>query len=49
MAIILLFFPKSNLLYLIVGVIVSVAVYGVMVYYSRFLTQEDMKILRSSR
>jgi stage V sporulation protein B len=49
MAIILLFFPKSNLLYLIVGVIVSVAVYGVMVYYSRFLTQEDIKILRSSR
>ena len=49
MAIILLFFPKSNLLYLSVGVIVSVAVYGVMVYYSRFLTQEDIKILRSSR
>ncbi|MCW8801816.1 MAG: polysaccharide biosynthesis C-terminal domain-containing protein, partial [Candidatus Bathyarchaeota archaeon] len=49
MAIILLFFPKSNLLYLIVGVIVSVGVYGAMVYYSRFLTQEDIKILRSSR
>ncbi|MCW4022710.1 MAG: polysaccharide biosynthesis C-terminal domain-containing protein [archaeon] len=49
MAIIILLFPKTNLLYLILGVIVSVAVYGVLIYYSKYLTQEDIKILRSSR
>jgi hypothetical protein len=49
MATILLLFPKTNLLFIIAGVAVSVAVYAVMVYYSKFLTQEDIKILRSSK
>jgi stage V sporulation protein B len=49
MAIILLLFPKNNLLMLFVGTVVSIAVYGVLVYYSGYLTQEDIKILRNSR
>ncbi|WNZ29280.1 MAG: polysaccharide biosynthesis C-terminal domain-containing protein [Candidatus Bathyarchaeota archaeon] len=49
MAAILLLFPKNNLLFLIAGTAVSVAIYGVMVYYSGYLTQEDIKILRKSK
>jgi len=49
MAAILLLFPKTNFLCLIAGVVVSVVVYGALVYYSGYLTQEDIKILRNSR
>jgi VIT1/CCC1 family predicted Fe2+/Mn2+ transporter len=49
MAVILLLFPKTSFLFLIAGVVVSVVVYGALVYYSGYLTQEDIKILRNSR
>ena len=49
MATILLLFPKTDLIFIIVGVVASTAIYGALVYYLGYLTQEDIKILRNSR
>ena len=46
---ILFLIPKSNFLILILGTIASIAVYVILLYYTGYVTQEDIKILKTAR
>jgi hypothetical protein len=41
--------PKTNPIILIVGTIASIAVYAILLYYTGYLNQEDINILKNSR
>lgn len=45
--ILLYFMPKTNFLIMILGVIVSIAVYGGILYYTGYISQEDIKMLKT--
>jgi stage V sporulation protein B len=49
LALILFLIPKSNFLILIVGTIASIAVYVILLYYTGYINQEDIKILKTAR
>jgi stage V sporulation protein B len=49
LAVILFLIPKSNLLILIPGLIASIAVYVLLLYYTGYINQEDIKILKNAR
>jgi O-antigen/teichoic acid export membrane protein len=46
---ILFLIPKSNLLILISGLIAGIAVYVILLYYTGYVNQEDIKILKTAR
>ena len=46
---ILFLIPKSNFLILILGTIASIAVYVILLYYTGYVTQDDIKILKTAR
>ncbi len=46
---ILFFIPKSNFLILLLGTIASIAVYVILLYYTGYVNQEDIKILKTAR
>ncbi|MCJ7721419.1 polysaccharide biosynthesis C-terminal domain-containing protein, partial [Candidatus Bathyarchaeota archaeon] len=48
-AVILYIIPKTNFLVVILGTIASIAVYVVLLYYTGYINQEDISILKSSR
>jgi len=41
--------PKSNLVIMILGLIASIAVYALLLYYTGYVNQEDIKILKTAR
>ena len=43
------FLPKSNFLILIAGTIASIAVYVILLYYTGYVNQEDINILKNAR
>ena len=49
LAVILYIIPKTNFLIVILGTIASIAVYVVLLYYTGYINQEDISILKSSR
>jgi len=49
LAVILLLIPKSNFLILISGLIAGIAVYVILLYYTGYVNQEDIKILKTAR
>jgi stage V sporulation protein B len=49
LAVILFLVPKSNFLILIAGTIASIAVYVILLYYTGYINQEDINILKSAR
>jgi len=46
---ILFIIPKSNFLILILGTIASIAVYIILLYYTGYVNQEDINILKTAR
>jgi stage V sporulation protein B len=46
---ILFLIPKSNLVILISGLIAGIAVYVILLYYTGYINQEDIKILKTAR
>jgi len=46
---ILFIIPKSNFLILILGTIASIAVYVLLLYYTGYINQEDINILKTAR
>jgi stage V sporulation protein B len=49
LAVILFLTPKSNSLILIAGTIASIAVYVILLYYTGYVNQEDINILKNAR
>jgi len=49
LALVLFLLPKTNPIILIVGTIASIAVYAILLYYTGYLNQEDINILKKSR
>lgn len=49
LAAILFIIPKTNFLIVIPGLIASLAIYVILLYYTGYITQEDIKILRNAR
>jgi O-antigen/teichoic acid export membrane protein len=49
LALMLFILPKTNPIILIVGTIASIAVYAILLYYTGYLNQEDINILKNSR
>jgi len=49
LALILFLIPKSNSLILIAGTIASIAVYVILLYYTGYVNQEDINILKNAR
>jgi stage V sporulation protein B len=49
LAVTLFLMPKSNFLILIFGTIASIAVYVILLYYTGYVTQEDINILKTAR
>jgi O-antigen/teichoic acid export membrane protein len=49
LAAILFLIPKSNFLILISGLIAGIAVYVLLLYYTGYINQEDIKILKTAR
>jgi cell division protein FtsL len=49
LAVTLFLIPKSNFLILILGTIASIAVYVILLYYTGYVTQEDINILKTAR
>ena len=46
---ILLLIPKTNSVIVILGLIASIAVYVILLYYTGYVNQEDIKILKTAR
>ena len=46
---ILFFIPKSNFLILILGTIAGIAIYVILLYYTGYVNQEDIAILKTAR
>jgi O-antigen/teichoic acid export membrane protein len=46
---ILFFIPRSNFFILILGTIASIAAYVILLYYTGYINQEDIKILKTAR
>jgi O-antigen/teichoic acid export membrane protein len=46
---ILFFIPKSNFLILILGTIASIAIYVILLYYTGYVNQEDINLLKTAR
>jgi stage V sporulation protein B len=46
---ILFILPKNNPIILISGTIASIAVYGILLYYTGYISQEDINILKKAR
>ncbi len=49
LALILLFVPKANFIVLIFGIIASIVVYVLLLYYTGYVDKEDIKILKNVR
>jgi O-antigen/teichoic acid export membrane protein len=49
LAVILFLIPKSNSLILAVGTIASIAAYVILLYYTGYINQEDINILKNAR
>jgi O-antigen/teichoic acid export membrane protein len=49
LALILFLIPKSNSLIVILGTIASIAVYVILLYYTGYVNQEDIRILKRAR
>jgi O-antigen/teichoic acid export membrane protein len=49
LASILYIIPKSNFLVVILGTLASIAVYVILLYYTGYINQEDISILKTSR
>jgi O-antigen/teichoic acid export membrane protein len=49
LAAILFIIPKNNFLIVIPGLVASLAVYVLLLYYTGYITQEDIKILKNPR
>ena len=46
---ILFLIPKSNFLILILGTIASIAIYVILLYYTGYVNQEDIDLLKAAR
>jgi len=46
---ILFLIPKSNFLILILGIIASIVIYAMLLYYTGYVNQEDINILKTAR
>jgi len=49
LALILFLIPKTNFLIVIAGTIASIAVYVILLYYTGYINQEDINILKNAR